>query len=73
MGAWIETCNKSSRAGWLVSHPTWVRGLKHEPRQDQGSGHRHQVAPYMGAWIETFQSRQWNSTSAGRTLHGCVD
>ena len=36
----------------FVSHPTWVRGLKHHricaPRQ--GST----VAPYMGAWIETW-------------------
>ena len=36
---------------WMVSHPTWVRGLKlrfwvviQNPKQ---------VAPYVGAWIET--------------------
>ena len=36
---------------FYVSHPTWVRGLKHirfkfNTRQDN-------VAPYVGAWIET--------------------
>ena len=43
--------------GWLeeldnaVSHPTWVRGLKrasHEFYAQDGD-----VAPYVGAWIET--------------------
>ena len=35
-----------------MSHPTWVRGLKHTVRHHvQGA---HLVAPYMGAWIETI-------------------
>ena len=34
-----------------MSHPMWVRGLKlHALR----SAPFHQVAPYVGAWIETF-------------------
>ena len=42
------------------SHPTWVRGLKHQYRLwDIFVGVR--VAPYVGAWIETAQ------TSASRT------
>ena len=34
-----------------LSHPTWVRGLKHHyfPLMD----HAILVAPYVGAWIET--------------------
>ena len=36
----------------MQSHPTWVRGLKH----DSHAWLRlcYYVAPYMGAWIETF-------------------
>ena len=37
-----------------MSHPTWVRGLK---QQQQGeAANQQQVAPYVGAWIETFLS-----------------
>ena len=43
-----QHCSRSS----MLSHPMWVRGLKH-------GGHRSmrrscQVAPYVGAWIETL-------------------
>ena len=34
-----------------MSHPTWVRGLKHEKTLQQRIINR--VAPYVGAWIET--------------------
>ena len=34
----------------MRSHPTWVRGLKQRTEQDK---RRHEVAPYVGAWIET--------------------
>ena len=33
------------------SHPTWVRGLK--PTQQQVVSELNDVAPYVGAWIET--------------------
>ena len=40
------------------SHPIWVRGLKQTPYgKEQGDAH---VAPYMGAWIETFYKRLVN-------------
>ena len=29
VGAWIETCNKRRAQIFTMSHPTWVRGLKH--------------------------------------------
>ena len=35
-----------------MSHPTWVRGLK--PLTRSGYETRREVAPYVGAWIETF-------------------
>ena len=35
----------------MLSHPTWVRGLKlHQGQQHLALVH---VAPYVGAWIET--------------------
>ena len=37
----------------IVSHPTWVRGLKHV--LDDHVLRVHEVAPYVGAWIETLQ------------------
>ena len=36
-----------------MSHPLWVRGLKHFSLRL--SGRRGLVAPFVGAWIETFQ------------------
>ena len=30
VGAWIETCTSLSSLAFSVSHPVWVRGLKHE-------------------------------------------
>ena len=35
----------------LLSHPTWVRGLKPVTLTEEQGGE--QVAPYVGAWIET--------------------
>ena len=43
-----------------VSHPTWVRGLK--PYKLHSSCH-YQVAPYVGAWIETKSSASINLLS----------
>jgi len=34
-----------------MSHPVWVRGLKHNPIHDHLS--QSHVAPRVGAWIET--------------------
>ena len=35
----------------MLSHPTWVRGLKH--LYSLRGSERCRVAPYVGAWIET--------------------
>ena len=51
MGAWIETTLEPSDTQMCASHPTWVRGLKRfESRLDKNQT---EVAPYVGAWIET--------------------
>ena len=31
VGAWIETCTPNLYKYTCMSHPMWVRGLKHEP------------------------------------------
>ena len=36
-----------------LSHPVWVRGLKHKNFRDIGVLNK--VAPRVGAWIETYQ------------------
>ena len=51
MGAWIETHLKYMTGHLEMSHPTWVRGLKHTRLFFMRSPRR--VAPYVGAWIET--------------------
>ena len=35
----------------MRSHPTWVRGLKQELYKEEEENNN--VAPYVGAWIET--------------------
>ena len=43
----------------MQSHPTWVRGLKHVAvvwRKGQKN-----VAPYVGAWIETIVSSDFRT------------
>ena len=40
----------------MRSHPTWVRGLKHNTYQQTLIPIR--VAPYVGAWIETNRRQQ---------------
>ena len=43
------------------SHPTWVRGLKHISGRSINSNVR--VAPYVGAWIETYVGQSGGSVS----------
>ena len=56
VGAWIETTCFIVAILFIVSHPVWVRGLKH-------GGHKQSlvlsgVAPRVGAWIETVSGSQ---------------
>ena len=49
----------------------WVRGLKHRLQHDKEL--RLQVAPYVGAWIETERRQRQATATHSRTLCGCVD
>ena len=51
MGAWIETFFETVLYSFHLSHPTWVRGLKH--KKYFALLRLTVVAPYVGAWIET--------------------
>ena len=50
VGAWIETENTIRRYNAVLSHPSWVRGLKPFVGGDLSLI---AVAPLVGAWIET--------------------
>ena len=53
VGAWIETVYTTAYLDSQLSHPMWVRGLKHNlPLLNRTCTN---VAPYVGAWIETWQ------------------
>ena len=51
MGAWIETLGLVLPFENDSSHPTWVRGLKLAMKEKIDV--IDEVAPYVGAWIET--------------------
>ena len=52
VGAWIETIFPLGSSATVLSHPMWVRGLKHWRHQSRSAAGA--VAPYVGAWIETY-------------------
>ena len=55
-GAWIETFRWGRLFRAHRSHPTRVRGLKHD--KARAAHEADQVAPHAGAWIETsFSAR----------------
>ena len=51
VGAWSETTIIKQERDSAASHPSWVRGLKHQEGIISRLGHL--VAPLVGAWIET--------------------
>ena len=55
----------------MRSHPTWVRGLKLTDFEKRLKAKP--VAPYVGAWIETFAQDYYVHEYVRRTLRGCVD
>ena len=71
VGAWIETAGVVSGQRSAVSHPVWVRGLKHLVVVH--NGRKGQVAPRVGAWIETWTLLLWLVSLGSRTPCGCVD
>ena len=56
MGAWIETVVARDACPIKMSHPTWVRGLKLQVL-NLFFGEK-EVAPYVGAWIETLYGEE---------------
>ena len=52
VGAWIETMINHQWPTIFMSHPPWVRGLKHS--DISGIININKVAPPVGAWIETL-------------------
>ena len=55
----------------MQSHPTWVRGLKQD--KNCAACTTPNVAPYVGAWIETLIAAKSILAHRCRTLRGCVD
>ena len=62
VGAWIETMKLTNALKPIASHPTWVRGLKHQCALQYGRCG--DVAPYVGAWIETLTASTISSHSS---------
>ena len=54
VGVWIETLLFTPRFFLMVSHPSWVCGLK--LLRPCPSWHRWWVTPFVGVWIETCPS-----------------
>ena len=52
------------------SHPMWVRGLKR--KLEQRFYRKEDVAPYVGAWIETMHLTLILPSAYSRTLCGCI-
>ena len=53
---WVRGLKQEIRAACLchdASHLTWVRGLKHS--HSSSDYLRIEVAPYVGAWVETLR------------------
>ena len=70
MGAWIETVKLAQEQIRTQSHPSWVRGLK--PSIADYLDKRNDVAPLVGAWIETADFDALGM-EVSRTPRGCVD
>ena len=54
VGAWIEILKVRVTNIILLSHPTWVRGLKSQKKATNYA--KKDVAPHVGAWIEIFRA-----------------
>ena len=71
MGAWVETSPKEeTRNAARTSLPAWGRGLKLKSNLNALFGI--EVAPRMGAWVETCISAGNNIGNCCRSPHGGV-
>ncbi len=70
MGAWIETYAGSLGSQSGLSHPLWVRGLKHN---SEGGGDGDQASHPL--WVRGLKlgAGVGLATGIGRILYGCVD
>ena len=66
MGAWIETKWNKNYIPNIKSRPAWARGLK--PHEPFVANNRPDVAPRVGAWIETISGVRlcWSEQVAPR-------
>ena len=71
MGAWIETPYITGQVRLDMSRPVWARGLK--LNVVVGCIKVPQVAPRVGAWIETSATASPFPSEAGRAPCGRVD
>ena len=51
VGVWFETLYCFPGPIQVMSHPSWVCGLKHQWVKHKQ--HNHYVTPFVGVWIET--------------------
>ena len=66
----LKLHNKGNEKCIFLSHPVWVRGLKR--LRSERVSNQQQVAPRVGAWIETPASPD-DLKLSGRTPCGYVD
>ena len=71
VGVWIETSFGVLSIFNLLSHPSWVCGLKQENYHSQAT--EEVVTPFVGVWIETRNGRIDVFDMQCHTLRGCVD
>ena len=71
MGAWIETGEFAANKTLNKSHPTWVRGLKHNVSPKAYTARIRRILHGCVDWNDTMGTI---GLSCGRRiLHGCVD
>ena len=66
----LKQCSLVIEALNTLSHPVWVRGLKQQGELTKAQA---EVAPRVGAWIETLTDKYPLLESLSRTPCGCVD
>ena len=70
VGAWIETGIRIIGFIGVLSHPTWVRGLK--PKITPPKGDNVESHPTWVRGLKLHEAQKRNH-QIGRTLRGCVD
>ncbi len=71
VGVWIETVVVFVVSNNLMSHPSWVCGLKQKYVDARAKVNN--VTPFVGVWIETRNRTKPLLPQTGHTLRGCVD